>query len=452
MCKRLLDFSLALLGLLLTWPLMIGIALLVYLDTPGPVIFSQTRLGRQGRPFKMHKFRKFPPDWGTKGAGVTTQGDVRMTRIGAILERTKLDELPQLWNILRGEMSFVGPRPESLRYAELFTGEYQAVLNVVPGIFGPNQVAYRNESALYPTDSDPEEFYRKILFPQKAQADIQYFLHQSNCFRDIYWLLYGVWASIVGVVHWQRFAGMHGRILLMDAFMLELSWLLAFCLRFGFDFAITTEYVGQADTYALGTILLPIIILPLMMLGGGYRHPVRMFSISDMFLLSRLVILGMLLAIWLELGFFYRHMAISVGIIALLLVLPAMIIPRVVKREQWRRSHRQALTAKQHPIFIYGAGRRGAALATLLEMSFANVRIVGFIDDDEQLRGRFISGIKVLGSERDLSTLMAIEPVEQLWISARLDTMKSQRLAQWAESHMVKLVDFRSINEFAEFI
>lgn len=450
MCKRSFDFSLALLGLMLAWPVMGLIALLVYLDAPGPVIFSQSRLGRGGVPFRMHKFRKFPPDWGTKGAGVTTQGDVRMTGIGAILERTKLDELPQLWNIIRGEMSFVGPRPESLRYADLFTGPYQAVLTVLPGIFGPNQVAYRNESALYPTEGDPEIFYRTVLFPQKAQADMDYFINKSSCLKDIYWLFYGVWISVVGVVHWQRFAGMHGRILLMDLLALELAWLAAFVLRLGGNFS--TLYHG--DVYWLGTILLPLITLPLMMVGGGYRHPVRMFAMIDVFRLTQLVTLGFLLVAWLELGFFYRNMAISVGIIAWLLALPAMIIPRVMKREQWRRGHRSTIhpSGKHHTILIYGAGRRGMALATLINMSFSNVQIVGFVDDDEQLRGRFIAGIKVLGSERDLNTLLELETIDQLWVSAILAPNKYHRLEEWAETQQIKWVDFRKIHEFAEFI
>ena len=89
---------------------------------------------------------KFAPHWGDSGPGVTVRGDLRMTNIGAILERTKLDELPQLWNILKGEMSFVGPRPESLRFAHLFKGDVAGVLRHIPGLFGPSQIAFRNES------------------------------------------------------------------------------------------------------------------------------------------------------------------------------------------------------------------------------------------------------------------------------------------------------------------
>ncbi|OAD21195.1 bacterial sugar transferase, partial [Candidatus Thiomargarita nelsonii] len=120
MCKRIIDLVFSLLGLLLAAPLMLLIALFIRMDSPGSVFFSQKRLGLKGRHFMVHKFRKFPSDWGSAGPGVTVAGDARMTKVGKFLERTKLDELPQLWNILLGEMSFVGPRPESLRYADLF--------------------------------------------------------------------------------------------------------------------------------------------------------------------------------------------------------------------------------------------------------------------------------------------------------------------------------------------
>ena len=152
--KRLLDIALSVTGLLIAAPVMLVIAIFIRIDSPGKVIFSQKRLGKNKNYFFIHKFRKFPDDWGTKGSGVTTQGDVRMTSVGAFLERTKLDELPQLWNILKGEMSFVGPRPESTRYEALFTDGYEKLLDFTPGIFGPNQVAFRNESEMYPADED----------------------------------------------------------------------------------------------------------------------------------------------------------------------------------------------------------------------------------------------------------------------------------------------------------
>jgi lipopolysaccharide/colanic/teichoic acid biosynthesis glycosyltransferase len=200
MIKRILDVTLAGLGLIVAAPLFAFIALAIKLDSPGRVFFSQRRLGRNGKPFWLYKFRKFPESWGTGGPGVTVANDARMTRTGRFLERSKLDELPQLWNILRGEMSFVGPRPESLRYADLFQGELAAVLDFLPGIFGPNQIAFRNESEMYPPDRDPEDFYREVLFPKKARADIAYF-RDASVLGDALWVLRGLWVSLAGAVN-----------------------------------------------------------------------------------------------------------------------------------------------------------------------------------------------------------------------------------------------------------
>ena len=134
-------------------------------------------------------------NWGDAGPGVTVNGDIRMTRLGRFLERTKLDELPQLWNILKGEMSFVGPRPESKRFAHLFNGEYKAVLRYVPGIFGPSQVQYRNEGMLYPPDEDPETYYCRVVFPEKAKLDTDYY-NKAYFYSDIGWIIRGITVSI----------------------------------------------------------------------------------------------------------------------------------------------------------------------------------------------------------------------------------------------------------------
>ena len=135
--KRAMDVVLATVGLILGAPLIALIALAVRLDSPGRAIFSQERLGLHGKVFRMHKFRKFPDSWGDRGSGVTVAGDARMTRLGRFLERSKFDEIPQLWNILKGEMSFVGPRPETLRFRDLFVGDLARVHDFLPGIFGP---------------------------------------------------------------------------------------------------------------------------------------------------------------------------------------------------------------------------------------------------------------------------------------------------------------------------
>lgn len=186
--KRAFDVTLATIGLVAFLPVMLLIAIAIRLETPGPVLFRQVRLGQRGHYFRLYKFRKFAHCSTASGPAVTLKNDPRMTRVGRTLERTKLDELPQLWNILVGEMSVVGPRPETLDFAECFTGGRRAILDHRPGLFGPSQAIFRNESALYPAGRDPHEFYRTVLFPAKAEIDLRYF-RERTIVSDLFWVI-----------------------------------------------------------------------------------------------------------------------------------------------------------------------------------------------------------------------------------------------------------------------
>jgi lipopolysaccharide/colanic/teichoic acid biosynthesis glycosyltransferase len=169
--KRTLDFVVAALALAVLLPLLLLIALLIVLDSPGPVFYRAERAGFRGRPLRMLKFRKMRADAG--GVALTVQGDERLTRLGAWLVRTKLDELPQLWHVLRGEMSLVGPRPESPEYVERFRREYEAILTVRPGLTGYTQLAFAHEGSILDPD-DPHGHYVDGLLPQKVGLDRLY--------------------------------------------------------------------------------------------------------------------------------------------------------------------------------------------------------------------------------------------------------------------------------------
>jgi lipopolysaccharide/colanic/teichoic acid biosynthesis glycosyltransferase len=189
--RRLLDLLIASTGLVLMAPIMVLVALGIWIESGRPIIFSQIRVGQLGRHFRIHKFRKFYEESGAAGCGVTIQNDGRLTRLGSILETTKIDELPQLWNIIKGDMSTVGPRPESLSFADCFTRCHLRVLEYKPGIFGPTQFYFRDEGSLYPDASDPERFYREVLFPLKASIDLAYFPNRTIR-SDIGWIVRGV--------------------------------------------------------------------------------------------------------------------------------------------------------------------------------------------------------------------------------------------------------------------
>ena len=169
--KRAIDMTVAALALIVLAPLLALIALLIVLDSPGPVFFRAERVGFRGRPLRMLKFRKMPTD--ACGGALTVADDERLTRLGAWLVRTKLDELPQLWHVLRGEMSLVGPRPESPEFVERFAGAYEVILRVRPGLSGYTQLAFAREGSIL-DPKDPYTYYVTRLLPQKVALDRLY--------------------------------------------------------------------------------------------------------------------------------------------------------------------------------------------------------------------------------------------------------------------------------------
>jgi lipopolysaccharide/colanic/teichoic acid biosynthesis glycosyltransferase len=175
MPKRVFDVLLAGLGLVLLSPLLLAIALWVVLDSPGPVFFRQQRVGRGGVPFRIHKFRSMSTGAAADGPLITVGDDARITRAGRFLRRSKLDELPQLIDVLLGTMSFVGPRPEVPRYVALYPAALRdKILSVRPGITDPASIAYRDESLLLAQAADPERVYIEQVMPEKLRHAAQY--------------------------------------------------------------------------------------------------------------------------------------------------------------------------------------------------------------------------------------------------------------------------------------
>lgn len=177
--KRGLDFAAAFLGLLLVSPLLFFIAMWIWLGNGRPIFFKQERVGRRGRPFRIWKFRTMVVDAPQKGGMVTVAGDSRITKIGNFLRNYKLDELPQLFNVLVGEMSLVGPRPEVQKYVNMYSLQQREILAVRPGISSPASLKYRQESELMLRQTDPEEYYVRVIMPDKIAVDLAYLQSQS---------------------------------------------------------------------------------------------------------------------------------------------------------------------------------------------------------------------------------------------------------------------------------
>lgn len=184
MLKRGFDVAGATLALLLLGPLMLLLALLIRVDSPGPALFHQERVGRWGRPFPIHKFRTMVADAPERGPALTVGEDARITRVGTWLRRTRLDELPQLLNVLAGDMSLVGPRPEVPRYVQHYPpGLRERALAVRPGITDPSSLAGLDEAARLAAAADPEREYIERILPAKLQAAADY-AAQANLWTD----------------------------------------------------------------------------------------------------------------------------------------------------------------------------------------------------------------------------------------------------------------------------
>jgi Sugar transferases involved in lipopolysaccharide synthesis len=181
--KRFFDFFLSLIGLTILSPILIIVSILIKVDSNGPVFFMQTRVGKNGEYFKIFKFRTMIVDAEKKGKQITVGKDNRITKVGATLRKYKIDELPQLINVLVGNMSLVGPRPEVPKYVNLYTEDQKKVLHVKPGITDLASIKYRDENDILATVDNPEEYYIGIIMKDKINLNLEY-INTSNVFLD----------------------------------------------------------------------------------------------------------------------------------------------------------------------------------------------------------------------------------------------------------------------------
>ncbi len=188
--KEVFDRLAALVGLFVLWPVFLVVALLIRIKMPGgPVIFKQKRVGKDGRLFTMCKFRSMMVGHG--GSSVSVAGESRITPLGAVLRKYKIDELPELWNVVTGKMSLVGPRPDVPGYADCLKGESREVLKLKPGITGPASLKYRNEEELLATVDDPKRYNDEVIFPDKVRINLNY-LRNWSFWLDVKIIIYTV--------------------------------------------------------------------------------------------------------------------------------------------------------------------------------------------------------------------------------------------------------------------
>ena len=181
--KRIFEFSFSLLGIIFLHPFLFLVALLIIIDSKGPIFFKQERIGRNAKPFLMYKFRSMIYNH-TDSNFITSSNDKRITRFGRLIRKYKIDELPELFNVLIGDMSLVGPRPDVAGYADKLIGEERILLSLRPGITGPASLKYANEEELLSKKKNPKEYNDKIIYPDKVRINLHYY-HNHNLYTDI---------------------------------------------------------------------------------------------------------------------------------------------------------------------------------------------------------------------------------------------------------------------------
>jgi lipopolysaccharide/colanic/teichoic acid biosynthesis glycosyltransferase len=192
---RLVDICVSLIGLILTSPLLAVSAIAIKLDSKGPILFRQQRVGQNFKPFEIYKFRTMIVAGPLQGGLLTQRDDPRITKVGSFLRRWKIDELPQLFNVLKGDMSLVGPRPEVPKYVEMFRAQYADILTVRPGLTDPASIQFMDESKFLAIEDDPELQYVKVILPRKLKIAHDHLASRSLT-KDLRLVMLTLWKLV----------------------------------------------------------------------------------------------------------------------------------------------------------------------------------------------------------------------------------------------------------------
>ncbi len=414
MIKEIFDRTLAVIGLLVAAPMIALLGLLIKLESAGPVFFKHLRVGRNGRLFRMYKFRKMPHRVNA-GPKISPKHDPRLTRVGKVMDRLKLDEIPQLFNILKGDMSFVGPRPEIPEIVDLYNLEQRKVLTVKPGLVGPNQIVWRNEKNLLPDNvSDIEIYYVEHILPEKLARDLRY-VEETNFFLDLKYLVLAFGATI-----FEPLKPIHFIRRQREIFRLALD--LGLCLL-AFAAALLIKYELQISASLLRQALdvLPILFfwqMTAFVFLDVYQQVWKYVSRADLLVIMKAVLFAAALTAAIIYPVWRLKFPVSVLILYAVLSISFLGGVRLVQGYlKPERVHANGRPKKK--IMIYGANAEGELL---LRRIFANLGPggcpIGFLDSDPQKRGDKIHGLPVMGNFSDLPLLKELYGVEEIYIAA----------------------------------
>ena len=411
MAKHCVDFGLALLGVICLLPVFVLTAVLIKLDSPGPVFFRQKRAGRNGKLFEMYKFRTMVQSAYSMGSRLTVKRDPRITRLGRLLRWSKIDELPQLCNVLRGEMSLIGPRPEDPHFVQFYTADQRRVLLLRPGIVGPSQIEGRDEIESYPEGlKDTESYYVKHILPPKLQRDLDY-VKCATFWSDMALLVRGLWITVRGAFKAKYIWRRRRRIALMgvDLVFAVTAYALAVLIRFDWQWP-EAEYTFQ--TMALIALLRP----PLLVYFGAYQGIVSYFGLWDLAAVFKAVTVGSIAAAGLTYFVGSQAHPRSVFFIDWALLLFLLSSTRYLLRI-WTRWHARRRSEAREKAIIVGAGYGGVQISrALMDDPSSAYQPVGFIDESAERWGSAIHGIKVLGGTTELQLALSANGVKVVFV------------------------------------
>jgi lipopolysaccharide/colanic/teichoic acid biosynthesis glycosyltransferase len=436
--KRAFDLTAASIGLLLLSPVILAVALLVRLTSPGPVFFRQVRPGLGGRPFRLFKFRTMRLGADQLGATVVVAKDARLTVVGELLRRSKLDEIPQLINVVLGDMSLVGPRPRPFENVHLEIPEARALLELRPGITSYATVYHHSEEDYCRQQQDPGRAYQELQL-QKSHLDAQYLSNMSFT-TDLKLILLTLVLILPGKTkpELSHFRGKginpYGKKIqmLLDGIVSAMSLWLAYWLRY--DGRVPEAQQIQSDVLML---VLPLVRLAANRIFGIYdmvwryanRVDAATLVVCSSFVSGALLLLRLLGG---SANFHWLSPPLGVIVLEYMLVVCGATGLRALRRTLYELNHRYQpySSEKRRRIIIVGAGSSGVETSQAIARA-PHLELVGFVDDDPLKQGRSIAGRRILGRSGDLANLIHKHTASDVILCARSMPLASlQRIRQ----------------------
>ncbi len=421
MLKKFIDIFLSLFGIIVVLPFFPIIALIIKLDSKGPVFYLCNRVGKDMKVFKMYKFRTMIETRFKVGESISPQYDPRVTTFGRFLRRTKMNELPQLINILKGEMTFVGPRPEALDLAELYPEKAKEIFSVKPGLVGPNDLTSfskdilgRNEEELYPPGVDIKKYYIEKILPKKVDVDLQYIRHPS-LFKDLKYIFLGVKETLTGALSMKYIQDNQSQIYLFitDIFLSIFSYIIA-CI-------ISLKTLPGEVNLIMFFMYIPIVIVTRSLCYfyfGMYNSLIRYISYNEILGILKGVTCGSLFLILFSFLFGLNKHSKLIALIdwsCLIFLLSGL---RFGLRFYWEKSHQKNGVDRKHRVLIFGAGDAGnLAYQALVSDKNSPFEVVGFIDDAPDKYGKALNGLKVMGNRYHIQVLAQLYKVEEILLA-----------------------------------